>query len=118
MITFQKRVFDWAMSCLGKNIATDPEERACRFFEEACELAQASGLTKEKSETILEHVFSREIGDIEQEVGCVAVTLGVLCEARGIDMLKCAEEEYMRISAAPEEINAKHYTKPVEIRGE
>lgn len=117
MERFQNRVFKWAMSCLGKKNATDLEERRCRFFEESCELVQAAGLPKEKAQIILDHVYSCDVGDLEQEVGCVMLTLGVFCESQNIDLEACAEAEYERVSSRPDKIRQKYYAKPPEIRG-
>ncbi len=76
----------------------DTEERVLRFLEEATELAQAEGLTKERALRVLDYVFSRPVGEKSQEVGGVAVTLAVYCEMAGLDLHSAALNELNRVN--------------------
>lgn len=111
---FQTRVQPWLMECFGEMIAGDREERNHRFLEEALELVQACGCTSSEAHQLVDYTFSRPIGEPNQEVGGVMVTLAALCLANGLDMHADGDAELVRISA-PEmvaKIRAKQAAKP------
>lgn len=111
---FQKRIAGWMQECFGPKISADIVERNHRFLEEALELVQSNGCTASEAHQLVDYVFGRDVGEINQEVGGVMVTLAALCEARGISMMLGAESEYCRISN-PEtikKIRAKQAAKP------
>lgn len=110
---YQDRASEWAVECFGKADAMNRQMRIFRFLEEALELAQAGGCSKDEAARVLEYVFGRPIGAINQEVGGTMVSLAVLCEAFGLDMEGCAEAEYTRILANVEKIRARHAAKPL-----
>lgn len=109
---FQQRVQPWMMECFGPEIAADVLERSDRFIEEALELVQAGGYDKARAHALVEYVYGRPQGDINQEVGGVMVTLAALCLARGVDMHTEAETELARIWTKIEKIRAKQASKP------
>lgn len=112
--TFQSRVQPWMMECFGAEIAADLLERNDRFIEEALEFVQAGDYPKERAHALVEYVYGRPQGEINQEVGGVMVTLAAACLARGIDMHAEAERELARI-LQPEivlKIRAKQAAKP------
>lgn len=109
---FQDRVQPWMMACFGPEIAADKLERNDRFIEEALELTQASGYTKDRAHALVEYVYNRPQGDINQEVGGVMVTLAAHCLAHGTDMHAAAEAELARIWTKVETIRAKQAAKP------
>lgn len=113
VIPFQDRVADWVKTCFGDKIAKNKAERHFRFLEEALELFQAGGYTHTQAETLLDYVFDRPPGDIEQEVGGVLVTLAALCEAHGVDMSEAGEHELFRCWHNLEKIRAKQAAKPL-----
>ena len=53
---FQMRVLHWLKSCFGELAGIDREERTHRFLEEALELAQANGCTKQDAQMLLDYV--------------------------------------------------------------
>lgn len=110
--TFQARVKPWLHECFGPEISADRPERNDRFIEEALELVQASGYTAERAHQLVEYVFSRPQGDINQEVGGVMITLAAHCLAHGVDMHQAGETELARIWTKVEQIRAKHAAKP------
>lgn len=110
--TFQERVQPWMMACFGAEIAADKVERSDRFIEEALELVQAGGYSKERAHALVDYVFGRPQGDINQEVGGVMVTLAAHCLAHGIDMHAAGETELARIWTKVEQIRAKQAAKP------
>ena len=110
--TFQSRVQPWMMVCFGPEISADKLERNDRFIEEALELAQASNYPKERAHQLVEYVYNRPQGEINQEVGGVMVTLAAHCLAHGIDMHAAAETELARVWTKVEQIRAKQANKP------
>ena len=75
---FQERVWPWVAACFGPMIAVDPLERNHRFLEEALELCQACGATAQQAHQLVDYVFARDVGEREQEVGGIMVTLAGL----------------------------------------
>jgi hypothetical protein len=84
-----------------------------RFLEEALELAQASGCSREDAHRLVDYVFSRNIGQAELEAGGVMVTLAALCSACGIDMDQAANRELERNWSRIEAIRQKQTRKRV-----
>lgn len=107
---FQSKVVDWLRACFG-DVSRDREERTHRFLEEAIELAQASGCSKLAAMQLVDYVYSRPKGEIDQEVGGVMVTLAGLCSASGIDMQEAADHELARNWDRIADIRAKRATK-------
>lgn len=111
---FQKRVGSWMEQTFPPEVRTDRIERAMRFLEEATELCQSIGLSREKAGVVLDYVFGRPVGEPWQEVGGSMVTLAALCEAIGQDMAACGEREFARIDTP--EMRAKIAAKQVSKR--
>ncbi|WP_063807636.1 hypothetical protein [Burkholderia cepacia] len=111
---FQQRVQPWMLACFGAKISADKLERNHRFFEEAGELVQACGMTREEAHALVDYTWSRPVGEPTQEVGGVMITLAALCLANGLDMHSAGETELERINV-PEtvaKIRAKQAAKP------
>ncbi|WP_420213463.1 Lar family restriction alleviation protein (plasmid) [Burkholderia aenigmatica] len=111
---FQNRVQPWMLACFGAEIAADRAERNHRFFEEAGELVQACGMTREEARALVDYTWARPVGEPAQEVGGVMVTLAALCLANGLDMQTAGETELARINVSEtiEKIRAKQVAKP------
>lgn len=112
LINFQYAVMDWATRCFGADIVANKKERAFRFFEEATELFQATGCSKEEALHLINYVYSRPIGELTQEVGGVMTTLSALCGSNNISLEDSACAELQRINTKVEEIREKQKTKP------
>lgn len=110
--SFQQRVLPWLLTCFGETISNDKQERNHRFIEEALELVQACGATKSECLQLVDYVYSREIGEKNQEAGGVMVTLAALCLANGLDMHAAGETELVRIWGKVEQIRKKQASKP------
>ena len=95
--SFQQRVKDWLLQCFGEEIANDTVERNHRFLEEALELVQSLGCSKDEACKLVDYVYDRAEGDPAQEVGGVMVTLAALCLANGMDVERASETELARI---------------------
>lgn len=109
---FQNRVNDWMQICFGEEISRDLTERNHRFIEEALELVQATGATQSECHQLVDYVFDRSIGEINQEIGGVMVTLAALCNVVGLDISKAGETELARIWTKVEKIREKQRNKP------
>jgi NTP pyrophosphatase (non-canonical NTP hydrolase) len=109
---FQDRIKLWMTACFGETIANDRTERNHRFIEEALELVQANGCTPHEAHQLVDYVYGRDQGDINQEVGGVMVTLAALCLANGLDMHQAGETELSRVWTKVEQIRAKQAAKP------
>lgn len=110
--TFQNRVWQWIVKCFGRETASDCIERNHRFLEEALELVQSCGCTRREASQLVEYVFNRPAGEVDQEVGGVLVTLAALCQAKKTSMSNCGEVELQRIWGKMDQIRAKQSMKP------
>lgn len=110
--TFQSRVKPWMDACFGPEISADKVERNHRFIEEALEFVQANGCTQSEAHQLVDYVYGRPVGEINQEVGGVMVTLAALCLASGVDMHEAAETELARVWEKIDKIRAKQAAKP------
>lgn len=113
-MNFQTRVGGWLWACFGGKIAQDKVERNHRFLEEALELVQSLGQTKEEAHALVEYVYGRPLGQPTQEVGGTMVTLAALCFANEIEMMSEAEYELKRVNQSDimKRIREKQKTKP------
>jgi hypothetical protein len=115
---YQQNIEVWMQDCfIGdlKPLISNVKERNYRFIEEAVELVQANGCTKEDVLAWVDYVYNRPVGVPAQEVGGVMVTLAALCSASKIDMQVAALAEYWRVNRTEvmEKIRAKQVTKQV-----
>lgn len=108
---YQGRVAEWVRECFGADSQYDKAERAHRFLEEALELYQATGQSKENALKLVDYTFSRPIGEQFQEVGGVMVTLAALCGAAKIPMFDAASVELTRCWQKIDKIRAKNKNK-------
>lgn len=112
-VHFTRRGEAWVRSTFGDRIMDDPKERAMRFFEEACELAQACGLGMEETSRILVRTLSRPAGDPAQESAGAYFTLLMLCRQRGysLDHEMLRELERVEAPGYAEHVREKHLAK-------
>ena len=113
MRDFQERVSRWIVKCFPDNICTSKKERAQRFLEEALELAQAEGISRDNATEMVAYVYGRRAGQTSQEVGGVMNTIAALCWNAGIDLEDAAMAEMERVERPEiiEKIRAKHKAK-------
>lgn len=109
---FQQRVAPWMTQCFGDEISSNIVERNHRFLEESLELVQAMGCTKDEAYQLVDYTFSRPVGDRQQEVGGVMVTLAALCLADNMNMHELGQRELDRIWTKIPEIRKKQAAKP------
>lgn len=95
---FQDAVRRWCYECFGVAITHNQLERIDRFVEEALELGQTfDGFTAARAHALVDYVFSRQVGERQQEIGGVAVTLAALATASDLIISTCANRELKRI---------------------
>lgn len=113
--SFQHMIDEWMCRCFGRAIAADKTERNYRFYEEATELVQSLGMTREDCYKLVDYVFDRPVGIAQQEVGGVMVTLTALCLASHLDLETAAimEAERIHLPEVMEKIRQKQLTKPM-----
>jgi NTP pyrophosphatase (non-canonical NTP hydrolase) len=111
-LSFQKRAINWCMECFSMDILRDRVERNHRFLEEALELVQSLGCSQSEANGLVNYVYGRQQGDVNQEVGGVMVTLAALCFAADLDMHEAGEKELQRIWPIIDQIRVKQETKP------
>lgn len=109
---FQRRVHAWVHHCFGWASAGDNNERNRRFLEESLELVQACGCTKQEALRLVDYVFGRPKGEVDQEVGGVMISLAALCNAHEIDFELEGEKELIRCFTCVDLIRSKQAAKP------
>lgn len=93
--TFQSRVRH-RLDEVTAGDPTDLDERRDRFGEEALELIQALGGTREGVLALVDYVWGRPAGEPAQEMGGALTTLAALASHAGHDMAACGEAELAR----------------------
>lgn len=110
--SYQRRVEKWLEACFPPSVRSDRGERTHRFLEEALELAQANGCTRDDALALVDYVFGRPPGQPAQEVGGVMVTLASVCSASDINMDEAGDRELDRNWNRIGLIRAKQQSKP------
>jgi len=108
---FQRGCRNWVIDCMGEDAAKNKVERNFRFTEEAIELVQSCGCSKEDVLKIVDYVYGRPLGEPFQEVGGTMTTLASLCNAQGIDLGVAADTELSRCWTLVGKIRAKALAK-------
>lgn len=111
MNDFQTAVRQWVLSTFGQQVADDIPTRCFRFFEEAGELCQSLGMRKEDAIKLVDYVWGRPLGEPEQELGGVLVTLAAMSTPADLSMGNAAWKELARCWQNQEKIRAKQKSK-------
>lgn len=110
---FRRNVYKWLCDCLGVWKANDKKTRVYRFLEEALELAQATGCSREDALALVDYVYNREPGVVEQEIGGVMLTLAGLSSAiHAPELSVCMNNELDRVIKNIDKIRLKDSLKP------
>jgi hypothetical protein len=96
--THQSKVTAWAHRIFGYQVASNVPERSLRFVEEATELAQACGSTREELHRLIDYVYARPVGEPAKEIAGSLVTLYVLASALDVDVDEVVDTELVRIN--------------------
>lgn len=94
----QSEIDEWVTSVCGTDARNSLHERVTRVIEEALELAQAEGLSKDAAARLVEFVFSRPAGEPEQEASGLGMTLLSYCAVKDFDLIKIVRAELSRVS--------------------
>ena len=113
---FQCGIADWITSCWDKNRLFHKRESNLRFAEEAIELMQAVGLSRDDVSSMQDYIYNRKKGDIDNEIGGVLVTLAGLATAHMINMEGVARDSLLSCWARSLHIRQKNETKPKHLR--
>lgn len=94
----QSRVSTWVRSTFSEQEAQDVPERSLRMVEETIELAQACKVDASTVHRLVDYVFSRPVGEPNQELAGCMVTLYALAVALDLDADAELETELERIN--------------------
>ena len=108
----QEKVRVWVLQVLGAETCKNKTERTNRFLEEAIELAQSAGCSKQDAIALVEYVYNKEPGEAYQEVGDVLITLAAFCTAFKLDMAACGSLKLNDNWTDSEKIRAKFLNRP------
>lgn len=103
----QQAVADWCNAAFGARHANDLEHRGLRLVEEAIEAAQSVNCDPEVLHKLIDYVYARPPGTLDQELGGVGVTLLAMANAAGADADKLEQREVDRVLSKPIEHFAK-----------
>lgn len=103
----QSNIHSWAKAAFGEREATSLPQRGLRLLEEATEAAQATGVDEYKAHDLVAYVFSRPVGQLNQELGGTAVCVLALAAAAGLSADDEEAREVYRVLSKP----IKHFTK-------
>lgn len=116
MKRLQIAVRSWLLKVFNTKTIRDPLIRTDRFLEEAFELAQAIGYPAERANQILDYVYSRHKGDLQQEIGGTVLTLAALANSLALDLEEEGYRELTRINH-PEIIQKIQEREAIKLNG-
>lgn len=105
----------WAIRAFGTAHVANSKICALRLLEEAIELAQAEGVLRCMVDHCVEVVYSRPVGDANQEIGGVLMTSAVYCGCKGLDLEEALRIELDRVLAKPLEQFAKRNQEKIDL---
>jgi hypothetical protein len=97
----QEMVAAWCAAAFGKGHASSLPQRGVRLLEEAIEAYQAVGGTADMAHRLVDFIFARPRGRLDQELGGVGVTLLALANAAALSADACESAEVLRILQKP-----------------
>lgn len=114
---FQTRCRLWVEKTFGHQ-TSETRQKGFRFLEEAVELVESLGMTRENCHKIVDYVFDRNSpGEPYQELGGVMVTLATVAQVNGMNMLTAGSDEITRCEANTDKIREKDKRKPDFVKG-
>jgi len=76
----------------------EPIERIIRAMEEINELGQVVGATREQAHALVDQVYDKPVGELNQELGGVMVTLAAFAGLMKLSLDDAWREEYDRVN--------------------
>lgn len=110
--TLQQRAADWLLAAFPEDPVVRPKIRATRFLEEAIELVQTQGVSREKVHELVDYVFGRPVGEPDQELAGSMFCLLAMANALGLDAGHECNIEIDRAYERIPQIRAKSKLKP------
>lgn len=109
----QFEIAGWVTRNFGHAVFESHEERGRRFAEEAIELNQALGVSKEDIIRLVNRVYSKPVGDVAQEIGGVGITLLGLCQSVGFNFEEVTEKELAYLQTLSKDFLRKRHAAKV-----
>lgn len=81
----QIQVALWCRMAFGEEQTSNVSQLGLRLLEEAAEAAQAAGVPREKADLLIDYVWKRVPGELDQEIGGVGLCVLALADAAGLD---------------------------------
>jgi len=97
----QGKVHGWCRAAFGDDHAQSVKQRGVRMAEEAIEAAQACNVDPAMLHKLIDHIYSKPVGNLPQEIGGVGVTLLALAQAATIDADAEEVREFERVLSIP-----------------
>lgn len=97
----QQLVTEWSSHAFGHEQATDLKQRAVRLLEETIEAYQAVGADPAMAHKLVDFVFARPAGELNQELGGIGVCVLALAAAAGFSADDEELREVTRVLAKP-----------------
>lgn len=97
----QIRVADWCAAAFGNAHAASVPQRGIRLAEEAIEAAQSAGCDAAMVHKLVDHIFAKEPGKLNQEIGGVGITLLALAQSAAISADAEESRELDRVLSKP-----------------
>lgn len=91
------RIWGWTYKVFGIGVTQHKYERMLRLIEEILELGQAVGVSVLRAQDILNYVYRRPVGKIEQEIGGVMLTFLAFCRSVGLNPIVQGQIELDRV---------------------
>lgn len=111
-LELQQEMERWVRETMGDVVYESRRERITRFFEEACELAQAMEMPYELALHMVGRCYARRPpGAPREEIAGVGLTLFTLAQVMGVDVMETLRMEMRRIWSKQAEIRLKHAAK-------
>jgi hypothetical protein len=108
----QEQAVAWAKRAFGDNVVNYPAERGARVQEEANELGQAMGVPRETAHKIVDYVYDRPSGEVDQEIGDIGLCLLIAAASLKLSADEAERAELNRVLAKPpEHFLARHKAK-------
>jgi hypothetical protein len=97
-ISLQGMIRSWVQSTFGEGLCYDVKERGMRFGEEAIELLQATEqVSREDLHKLVDYVYDRPAGKVEQELGGTMLTLNALAASLYLSPELALRDEFHRV---------------------
>lgn len=97
-MSLQHKIYRWMdYTFRGMLDWASVNERVRRLTEEVTEVAQASGMSREEMHRMVDFVYDRPSGDLEQEVAQAGLCLYGLAESLHVDLEEEVSSELARV---------------------